>query len=127
MNKCLLALSLLTSMNSFAGAKLIMTSDKPNYTCEIFNDKVTITRKIGEIKFVKTNNVKTEGLDKVIEKAYFKGPMTEQKTEYTANYLTRNPNTNAIEEKTFNFKYGDSEFANNLVYIATTLCETRNL
>lgn len=128
MNKCVFALAFLTTFNCFATVKLMMKVDKgTNYTCEISDNQVTITRKIGEIKFTKTNAVKTEGLDKVIEKAYFKGPMTEQSTEYTAVYITRNPTTNAIEEKAFNFKYGDSEFANNLVYVTSTLCEVKYL
>lgn len=124
---CGLTLVLSAQVFAYLGPKLTMTSERPNYTCEIFKDKVVIIRKVGGMKFTKTNNVKTDGVDSMIEKAYLKGPMIEQKTEYTAVYLSRNVSTNAVEAKTFNIKYNDSEFANNLIYLMTTLCETRNL
>lgn len=129
MNKCLLVAAILFSINSIAytGPKLIMTREKPSLKCEIYNDRVVVTRKIGEIKFTKTEMVKSDGLDAVIEKAYLKGPMTEQKTEYAAVYITRNASTNEIEAKNFNMLYSDSVFASNLIYVTTSLCDLKNL
>lgn len=125
--KKIIILAAFASLNclAYTGPRLIMTTEKPIMKCEIFTDKVVITKKIGEVKLTKTNNVVTTGLDTLIEKTYIKGPMVAQNTEYAAVYLTRNAASNELETRTFNFNYNDSEFANNLIYVITNLCETR--
>lgn len=121
-------IAIFSALNSFAysGPRIIMASEKPGvFKCEIYSDKVVITRKIGEMQFTKTNNVKVDGLDTVIEKAYIKGPMVAQNSEYTAVHLTRNANTNEVETRVFNFTYNDSDFANDMIYLTSSLCENR--
>ena len=129
MKKLILILATLSSLQSFAysGPKLIVNSTGPKFTCEVYDDKVVVTRKIGEVTFTKTTDYKIEGLDGLIEKAYLKGPMIQKVSDYSAVYLTRNITTNALEARLFNFEYNESDFANKLIYLSTTLCDRRNM